>query len=301
MPYFPVNIRLTNRQKQAFVRAIHNNTRLKLTFSADQIGLSQTSGTKGGGDIILVTEKQIQKLNNAYLTRNNATINFNKTQLRMMADQIGNGILDSIKGAFTSVKNWFTGTKKPPKPIEMKTFNKKLPKMVGPGRPGPTKPSAKAGPEAFFQNTKPHPQKNEAEAFFAEQARLRENPNPHRKAGFFTPYEQMRLDRISKMPDPVPLVTRDHPTVSSFHTSNATRSVASSSNPGHPAARVVHQRVKYQNPPPMTAKERAIAEYKMQRDARDAARNNNALSSNLDKVFSVFDPSVISKYVAKKF
>ena len=121
MPYYPFPIRLTPAQKRDFAHAIANNTRVRIIFTPKQIGAQP-------GDMILVTKRQMDHLLLGKSTKTSVYVNFNKTQLRLMRQQIGNGILDSIggffKGAATKVGNWFSGANKQPKPVELSTFNK---------------------------------------------------------------------------------------------------------------------------------------------------------------------------------
>ena len=60
--YSHITIKLSKQQKDHFIKAIHDNTSLTITFRAMQINKP--------GDTILVTNKQLQQLNISKLTKN---------------------------------------------------------------------------------------------------------------------------------------------------------------------------------------------------------------------------------------
>lgn len=126
MTYYQVPVHLTNKQLQAFHNAIMNDTRVTIKFNGSQIGQE--------GDTIIVTLPQFKKLDLARQSNTSVSIIFNKTQLRMMKTQIGNGVLDSlgsffkgvgntVKSGFNKAKNFVTGNKQQPKQDINKGWN----------------------------------------------------------------------------------------------------------------------------------------------------------------------------------
>ena len=176
-----------------------------------------------------------------------------------MKNQLGSGILDSISNFFKStgnkVSNWFSG-KKQPVEIEMKNLKS----------------------ERQLMNTKPHPQRREADAFFEEQRQLEKNGgNKHRNAGFFTPTQQMRMDRIANSPRPE-LVSKP------FKPYQQTPKVQVNLKPyEHKPMQFVDN-----SKPKMTIKDRAIADYQMDRQRRDNIKkhSNSHLMNALDSLSS---------------
>lgn len=93
MVYYTINVKLTQHQKELFVQAITSQTAVSVRFTSKQLGVE-------GGDQILFTKTQINKLQTAKQTNKPVVIKFSKTQVMHLHKQIGNGILDSISNFF---------------------------------------------------------------------------------------------------------------------------------------------------------------------------------------------------------
>lgn len=266
MPYFPVSIRLTDAQKREFSDAILNDTRLRMVFMPHQIGQQGTA--------ILVTIKQWNDLALGKASKRPVNLNFNKTQMRLMAQQIGNGILDNIgsflKGAATKVGKaatkvgkWFSGNKKPPK-IELTDFKK----------------------QRKMNNVKRHPQAKEAAAFFEEQRELAKKPNPHRFQSSIPPTEQLKLDRLQQRPEPGPLPFRKPHDFSQPDVS----SVKSMKPYVHNSQVITKEKM-----PKMTVKDHAIAQYLMNHKSnRPSESTFRPIENAFDSIHSFFSPDVKS-------
>ena len=143
MPYYQIQVKLTKKQQQQFIDALVNNERVMIHFTPSQFKKNGRREFRNSrkppveGDIILVTAKQYEKIMLATVSNKSVDINFNKTSIKMMGSQVGNGILDSIgsffKGATNTfnkasntVKKWWNGGYKnpKPKPVELTTFTK---------------------------------------------------------------------------------------------------------------------------------------------------------------------------------
>ena len=75
------------------MKAMKDDLGVRLLFIPKQIG---------DGDNILVSKHQLERLMLAKAANKSVKITFNKSQLRLMAKQVGSGILDSISGFFKS-------------------------------------------------------------------------------------------------------------------------------------------------------------------------------------------------------
>jgi hypothetical protein len=112
MPYYMIRVKLNKTQQHEIVNAMQNGSHVSLTFKPSQLN-------KDDGDMMLFTKRQIDKIQTALLTKRSVIIVFSKAQVRLMHEQVGSGILDSIggffKNTFNSVKNWVSNKIAPTK------------------------------------------------------------------------------------------------------------------------------------------------------------------------------------------
>lgn len=237
MPYYPINVKLSKDQMKHFIDAIQRDERIYMTFTPKQIGVENS-------DVILVTKKQYNNLLLSKHSKKNITILFNKTQLRLMSKQIGNGILDSlgsffksatnsVKQGVKSVKNYFT---KKPVQIEMKSLNKQ-------------------------QKTN-----NKAQAFFDDNKNIK-------KTNMFTPTDHVRLEKLNTQAFLPPLPKQS---VSEYSPPNLSKFQSPINLPI-----MNHQKIKN---PPMTNKDRAIADWLTQKQLKPKTTIFDKVNSGFDKL-----------------